>query len=160
VGGVTHLLCVFGCTLRWLLLGFVARDGCRGLPWWWLFWRLMPKTGSAVFFNIRGRNAISNFCFSWGDLCGNLLHGSTSLKTSPPARKRVPAWLRYCLQKLQRRKGLGARRRICVSYPHSISALGLRWMVKWAYRRWGMFWSWRWKALPIWVRACPKILFW
>jgi hypothetical protein len=41
-------------------------------------------------FDIRGRIAILNFCFL-EDFCGNLLHGSASLKTSPPTRKRVRA---------------------------------------------------------------------
>jgi hypothetical protein len=43
----------------------------------------MPKTVDAVFFDI----LCLNFC---GDFCG-ILHGSASLKTSPPGRKRVRA---------------------------------------------------------------------
>ena len=31
--------------------------------------------------------------FLWGDFCGDILHGAVSLKTSPPARKRVWALL-------------------------------------------------------------------
>jgi hypothetical protein len=44
----------------------------------------MPKTVDAVFFDML------HFSFCGGIFAG-ILHGSTSLKTSPPGRKRVRA---------------------------------------------------------------------
>jgi hypothetical protein len=46
----------------------------------------MPKTIDAVFF----RHAVSECLFFAGAFAG-ILHGSASLKTSPPGRKRVQA---------------------------------------------------------------------
>jgi hypothetical protein len=43
----------------------------------------MPKTIDAVFF----RHAVSEFLFFFAGAFADILHGSASLKTSPPGRK-------------------------------------------------------------------------